>query len=103
MNDKELQDWQELILHDELNKLDTMTNGMTWDGFDEMENSLFGGGRHYLGVSQRNWLKKLLIFPTPYLKERTILLDLIGEVLQRDWYTDKERVLLNSIRKNWNK
>ena len=32
MNDKELQDWQELILHDELNKLDTMSNGMTWDG-----------------------------------------------------------------------
>ena len=91
MNDKELQDWQELILHDELNNLDTMMDD--W----------FGTTKHYLGVHQRNWLKKLLIFPTPYLKERAHLLDLIGEVLKKDWYTDKERVLLNSIRKNWNK
>ena len=101
MNDKELQDWQELILHDELNKLDTMIDD--WNGFDEMENSLFGGGKHHLGVPQRNFLRGLLSFPTPYLKERPILLDLIGEVLGRDWYTDRERVLLNSIRKNWNK
>jgi len=91
MNDKELQDWQELILHDELMNL------------DEIDKYWLGGGKHYLGVSQRNFLRGLLSFPTTYLKKRPILLDIIGEVLQKDWYTDKERVLLNSIRKNWNK
>ena len=92
MNDKELQDWQELILHDELNNLDTMVDDWFGDG----------GGKHHLSVSQRNFLSRLLSFPTPYLKERPHLLDLIGEVLGKDWYNRKERVLLNTIRKNWN-
>lgn len=91
MNDKELQDWQELILNDEL-KYSYVIN-KDW----------LGGGKHYLGVSQRNFLRGLLSFPTTYLKKRPILLDIIGDVLQKDWYTDKERVLLNSIRKNWDK
>lgn len=91
MDDKQLQDWQELILHDELNNLDTM--------MDEW----FVGGKHYLGVAQRKWLKELLIFPNSYLKNRPILLDMIGEVLKKDWYTDAERIHLNTLRKNYNK
>lgn len=91
MNDKELQDWQELLLHDELMNL------------NEAEKTLLYGGKHHLGVPQRNFLRGLLSFPTPYLKERPWLSDLIGEVLEKDWYTNKERIHLNTIRKNWNK
>lgn len=91
IGDNQLEDWQELILHDELNNL------------NEIEKSLFYDGKHYLGVSQRKWLKELLIFPTSYLKQRPDLLDMIGEVLKKDWYTDKERIHLNTLRKNYNK
>ena len=91
MNDKELEDLGELILHDELNNLDTMMQYLKRDSEDDWVS--------YLLLEQRVWLQKLV--------NRKLIsghvLRKVQKILMNNYYTDDERLFLNDIRRKFTK
>ena len=91
MNDKELEDLGELILHDELNNLDTMMQNLMEDSEDDWVS--------YLLLEQRVWLQKLV--------NRKLIsghvLRKVQKILMNNYYTDDERLFLNDIRRKFTK